>query len=108
VVDLLLARIEADRVVAGGKDNALDAGAACRFEEIIKADDVSLEDHRPFVLARDTAEVNDAVDFGDHPLDGRHVGEFGAIDFLPFAGRRQCDPIGKPQDRVDASQGLPQ
>ena len=80
----------------------------CSLEDIIKADDVALEDHRPLVLARDAAEMDDAVDAGDHPLDGGHVGEFGAIDFLPVAGRRQCDPIGKPQDRIDAAQGLPQ
>src|SRR5204863_6395027 len=44
VVDLLLARIEADRVVAGGEDNALHAGASCSLEDIINADDVALED----------------------------------------------------------------
>ena len=108
VVDLVLARIEPDRVVAGREDDALHAGAARRLEDIINADDVALEDHRPLVLARDAAEVDDAVDAGDHPLDSRHVGEFGTIDFLPFAGRRQCDPIGKAQDRIDASQGFPQ
>src|SRR5205807_6880799 len=73
VVDLSLARIEADRVVAGGEDDALHAGAPRRLEDIVKADDVSLEDHRPLVLARDAAEVDDAVDVVDHPLDSRHV-----------------------------------
>ena len=108
VVDLLGARIEADRVVAGGEDDALDAGSARRLEDIVKADDVALEDHRPLVLARDAAEMDDAVDAGDHSLDRRHVGEFGAVDLLPFAGRRQRDPIGKPQDRIDATQSLAQ
>src|SRR5207302_418459 len=69
------ARIEADRVVAGGKDDALDAGAACRLEHIVEAKDVSFEDHRPLVLARDAAEMDNAVDAGDHVLDRRHVGE---------------------------------
>jgi len=44
--------------------------------------------------------MDDAVDTGNHLLDGWHIGEFGAIDFLPFAGRRQCDPIGEAQDRI--------
>ena len=95
-------------MVAGGEDDALDAGAACSLEDIVEADDVAFEDHPPVVLARDAAEVDDAVDASDHSLDSRHVGEFGAIDFLTFAGRRQCDPIGKPQDRIDAPQGLAQ
>jgi hypothetical protein len=52
--------------------------------------------------------MNNPVDAGDHTLDCRHIGEFAAVDFLAFAGRRQCDTIGKAQRRIDASQGLAQ
>ena len=55
----------------------------------------AFEDHRPLVLARDAAQMDDAVDTGDHALDCRHVGEFGAIDFLSVARRRQRDTIGR-------------
>ena len=108
MIDRLGPWIEAHRVIAGGEDDAFDAGPAPRLEDVVEADDVPFEDHRPLVLARDAAQMDDAVDIGDHALHRRHIGEFGAIDLLSLAGRRQRDAIGEAQDWIDAAQGLAQ
>src|ERR1700742_2740517 len=39
MVDLLLTRVKADRMVAGGEDDASDTGAARRLEHIVEPDD---------------------------------------------------------------------
>src|ERR1700756_4979620 len=80
VIDCLGARIKADGVVACGEYDALDASPARRLEDVVETNDVPFEDHRPFVLARDTAQVNDAIDPSDHFLHRNHVRELGAID----------------------------
>jgi hypothetical protein len=108
MIDPLGARVEADRVVAGGKDDAFYAGPARRLEDIVQADDVSFENHRPRVLARDAAEMDNPVDAGSHALDRSHVRKLGAVDFFSITRRRHGQPIGKAQNRIDTAQGLAQ
>ena len=64
MIDRLSSRVEADRVVRGRHDDALRPGTARRLEDVVKADDVAFEDLLPAVLARDAAEMDDAVDSG--------------------------------------------
>src|SRR6516225_11455673 len=51
VVDPQVARIKTDRVIAGGHDNALDAGSSRRFEQVVRADNIRSKDRLPFALA---------------------------------------------------------
>ncbi len=112
VIDRLAARIKADRVIRGRHDDALDPGAARRLEHVVEADDVAVEDVLPAVLARDAAEMDDAVDAGNHLLDCRHVGDVGLIDLLAplvlWPRRRERHPVGHAQHRIDAAQRLAQ
>ena len=62
VVDLLVAAVEAHRVVAGREQDALDAVPARRLEHVVAADDVGLQDPFPRPLDRVAAEVHDGVD----------------------------------------------
>src|SRR5206468_1559870 len=108
VVDLPVARVEADRVIARRHDDALDAGPPRRLEEIVRADDVRLNDRLPLALAGEAAQMDDAVDAVDHALDRRHVRELGTINFLPGARRSERHAIGDPDDPIDALQTVAQ
>ena len=108
VVDRLGARIKADRVVARRHDDALDAGLPGGFEHIVEADNIRLQDHRPLGLTGIAAEMDDPVDPIDHPLDRRHVGDFGQVDFFALARRRQRDSVRQPQHRINTTQSLAQ
>src|SRR5262249_13816821 len=80
MLDRLRTRIEADRMVRGGHDNALDACFPCRLKGVVKADNVALEDFLPCALARDAPKMNDAVAPLHHAFDRFHVGNIGLID----------------------------
>src|SRR6202041_1760239 len=60
--DLALPRIEADRVVRRGEDDALDLLAPRRLEQIVAADDIGLENAVPGLLNRLASEMDDTVD----------------------------------------------
>ena len=45
--DALAARIEPDGMIRRGEDHVLDAGGACRLEQVVAADDIGVEDRRP-------------------------------------------------------------
>src|SRR5581483_3599430 len=62
----------------------------------------------PTVLARNAAEMQDAVAAGHHALDRRHVGEVGTVDLLALARRREPHPVAEPQQRIDPAQALAQ
>src|SRR5580700_6905408 len=49
VIDGLGARVEADRVVRGRHDDALDARLTCCLKRVVEADDVAFEDLLPAV-----------------------------------------------------------
>jgi hypothetical protein len=104
VIDRLAARIEADRVVRGRHDDALDPGAARRLEHVVEADDVALEDVLPGIFAGDAAEMHDAVDAGDHLLDRRHIGDIGLVDtpraLVSAPGRAAPGRTGAAPDRL--------
>src|SRR5712691_8845531 len=72
-----LARIEADGMVRRREHDALDAVPARSLEQIVATDDVRLENGVPWPFDREAAEMHDAVDAGDGPLDACHVGEIG-------------------------------
>ena len=96
VVDLLVAWVKTDGMIARRHDDALDAGASRCFEQIIGADDIGPKDRLPRALARNAAEMDDAVDAVDDALDCSHVEELGEIDFLAGPRRRQRHAIGEP------------
>ena len=108
MIDDLAARVKPDRMVRGRHDDALDAGAARRLEHIVEADDVALEDVLPGIFPRDAAEMNDAVDAGDHLLDRPHIGDVGLVQLLLVPRRCYRHPVGQSQHRIDAAQRLAQ
>src|SRR5580692_7680346 len=67
--DLALPRIEADRVVRRGEDDAFDFLAPRRLEQIVAADDIGLQNAVPGLLDRLAAEMHDAVDAFDELFD---------------------------------------
>ncbi len=79
-----------------------------RLEHVVKPDNVALEDVLPGVLAGNAAEMDDALDPGNHALDLRQVGDVGLVHFLPVARRGDRHPVGQPQHRIDAAQRLAQ
>src|SRR5579885_981663 len=81
---------------------------ARRLKHVVEADNVGLEDALPTVLARNAAEMQDAVAAGHHALDRRHVGEVGTVDLLALARRREPHPDAEPQQRIDPAQALAQ
>src|SRR5215813_3874517 len=58
--DLPVARIEADRVIGRGKDDALGTGPVCRLEHVVAANDIGFMDGVPRALDRKSAEMDDA------------------------------------------------
>ena len=83
-------------MVARCHDDALHARPPRRFEHVVDADDVRLEDHVPGVFAGISAEMDNAIHTLDHSLDRSHVGNLSAVDLLAVARRRQGHPIGQP------------
>src|SRR5439155_6089424 len=81
-VDALGGRVEAHGVDRAGIDDALDAAAPRRLEDIVGADDVGLEDSLEAVLDADRAEMNDGAGALGQALDRRRVGEIGEPDRL--------------------------
>src|SRR2546423_4952189 len=67
--DVVVTRVEADRMVGRGEDDALDTFPARRLEQIVAADDVGLQDRVPGPLSGDAAEVDDPVDAVHNLLD---------------------------------------
>src|SRR6202035_1750490 len=80
--DLALPRIEADRVVRRGEDNALDFLASRRLEQVVAADDIGLENAVPGLFDRLAAEMDDAVDAVDKLFDLGEIGEIGLDESL--------------------------
>ena len=106
--DAALARIKADRVIGGREDDALDAGAARRLEQVVAADDIGIEDRLPRAFDRKAAEMHDAVDAGDRLLDLRHVGEIGLHEVLVGAQIGRLLDVADADLRIDALQQLAQ
>src|SRR5215471_14036639 len=52
--------------------------------------------------------MNYSVGAGDHPVDCRRVRQLGAVHLLSGMRCAERHTIGKPQNRVDAPQGLTQ
>ncbi len=74
----LVARIEADHMVAGGKDHALHALAFRRFEQVIGADDVGVEDRLPLAFDGEGTEMDNARPCQRQPvLDCAKIGKVG-------------------------------
>jgi hypothetical protein len=95
------ARIEADRVIRRGEDDALDLGAARRLEQVVAADNVGAVDRLPRAFDREAAEMDDALDTRDRLLDRRHVGEIGGDEFLVGFEIARGANITQPQARID-------
>src|SRR6516162_1020906 len=55
IVDLLVARIKTDRMVARRDDDTLDPSFSRRLEQVVCADDIRLKDRLPFALARNAS-----------------------------------------------------
>src|SRR5215469_3329399 len=108
MVDHLVARIKADRMVARGHDDAFDPGSSRCLEQVVCAADVRLKDRLPAALARDTSQMYDAINVGDDAFDCGQVGKLGVIDLLSGSRCRERDTIGESQDRIDTLQSLAQ
>jgi hypothetical protein len=95
MIDLLLALVEPRGVIAGREQHAFDPVPACRFEQVIAADDIGAQDHLPGTFHREAPEVDDRI----HALgDAQHVGHLCNI-----AGRG-CFSGGERLDRFDVRQ----
>ncbi|MEH2507319.1 hypothetical protein V1290_006130 [Bradyrhizobium sp. AZCC 1578] len=79
-----------------------------RFEQIVAADNVGLQDRVPRTFHRVAAEMQDAVDAFADRLNLRHVGEIGRLELLVLAeiGRRL--QVAQQQVRIDRLQELAQ
>ena len=76
MIDGLIAAVEADRVIGGRDEEALDPVPAGGLDRVVEADDVGLEDVLPVVLAGLPAEMHHGIDaLGD----AQHVGELGDV-----------------------------
>src|SRR5438270_13371665 len=96
VIDRLIAAIKADGVVARRKDDSPDAVPARRFEHVVTADDVRLQDRLPGPLDRVAAEMHHCVDaLGDAQRVG-HPGDVGTHEAVALR-RLQRPPVGEPQ-----------
>ena len=60
-----MARVEADGVVGGGKNDSLDASFPRFLEQIVATNDVGIEDGLPWPFDGEPAEVHDTVDAFD-------------------------------------------
>jgi hypothetical protein len=108
LVDDAGAPIEPDRVMRACIDDATHSLSPRRLEPIPSSDDVVWQDLVPCVLARDRAEVDDAIDV---PHGGFHLGKIGEIgghDLITGACRIERSNVGKTQNRVASAQAVAQ
>ena len=106
--DLALPRIEADRVVRRGEDDALDFLAPRRLEQVVTADDIGVENAVPGLLDRFTAEMDDAVDAVDELFDLGEIGEIGLHEGLVACHIGRRANIAPAQVWIDAVEKLAQ
>src|SRR5262245_54215311 len=99
--DAFDARVEADGVIGGGKDHALDALAARRLEQIAAADDIGVEDGLPGAFDRMPAEVDDAFATFDGPLDLGQIAKLGRDKLLLAAQICRSFQVAQAQLRID-------
>src|SRR5262252_7084977 len=100
--DAARARIEADRVVGGGKDDPPYSVAPRRLEQVVAPDDVRAQDRLPRPLDREPAEMDDAVDAGNDPLHGGDLGKVGGDELLVGCEIGRNLQVAQPQARIDA------
>ena len=89
-------------MVGRGEDDAPHTLNACRFEQVVGADDVGGVDGLPIRLERVAAEMDDAVDAGDRVAHRREVGQLGGDDFLLRRGIGHRPPVRKTEPVVGA------
>jgi hypothetical protein len=106
--DVVKAGVEADGMIGGGEDHALDALAPRRLEQIVAADDVGLQDRLPRPFDGVAPEMNDALDAVDRLLDLLEAGKVGSNEGLvgPEIGRLL--DVAQAQLGVDRLQELAQ
>src|SRR5262245_41655761 len=106
--DAVMARVEADRVIGGSEDHALDALAVGSLEQIVAADDIGLVDLVPSPLHRVAAKMQDAVNALADRLDLREIGKIGRLEFLVLCEIGGLVDVAEQQVRIDRRQQLAQ
>src|SRR6516162_3804477 len=106
--NVLVARVEAHRVVGRGKHDALDALPTRGLEEIVAAHDVGLQDRLPGSLDREPAQVDHSIDPIHGPLDVLDPGKLGRHEILIGAQISRFFDVAEPQLWIDRFEDLAQ
>jgi len=83
--DVAVAPIEPDRVMRARVNDTAHALPTRRLEHVPGADHVGRQDLVPRVLARDRAEVDDAIDAAHGGFHRGEIGEVGGRDLFALA-----------------------
>ena len=93
-------------MIGAGEDDAFDAAAARRLEDVVAALDIERQHLLPFGLRGLAGQMHDAVDAGRRPLDRRNVADVGCEDFLALLGGAERRNVEQTNERIGAAQAL--